>query len=71
MKSIRVLVADDSALMRQTLRRIIDAAPGLELVGVARDGEDAVTKARELRPMSSPWISTCPDWMAFQPCRSL
>src|SRR5689334_3031224 len=50
MNSIRVLVADDSALMRQTLRRVISAEPGMEVVGIARDGEDAVAKARELRP---------------------
>jgi len=50
MSLIRVLVADDSALMRQTLKRIISAEPGMELVGAARDGEDAVAKARELRP---------------------
>jgi two-component system chemotaxis response regulator CheB len=50
MSSIRVLVADDSALMRQTLKRMICAEPGLELAGTARDGEDAVVKARELRP---------------------
>jgi len=43
-------VADDSAMMRQTLRRIVDAEPGMELAGVARDGEDAVAKARELKP---------------------
>jgi two-component system chemotaxis response regulator CheB len=36
--------------MRQTLKRIIDAEPGVELAGLARDGEDAVAKARELRP---------------------
>jgi len=47
---IRVLVADDSALMRRTLRRIIEADPGLELVDTARDGEDVVQKARQLRP---------------------
>jgi two-component system chemotaxis response regulator CheB len=50
MSSIQVLVADDSALMRQTLKRIIQAEPGMELAGIARDGEDAVAKARELRP---------------------
>jgi len=50
MKKVRVLVADDSALMRQTLKRIIGDSPDLELVGLARDGEDAVAKARELRP---------------------
>lgn len=50
MKLIRVLVADDSALMRQTLKRLISAEPGMEVSAVARDGEDAVAKARELRP---------------------
>jgi len=50
MKKIRVLVADDSALMRQTFKRIITDSADLELVGLARDGEDVVLKARELRP---------------------
>ncbi|MDX2194572.1 MAG: chemotaxis response regulator protein-glutamate methylesterase [Gemmatimonadales bacterium] len=47
---VRVLIADDSALMRQTLRRVLERAGGFELLGTARDGEDAVAKARELRP---------------------
>jgi two-component system chemotaxis response regulator CheB len=50
MAAIRVLVADDSALMRQTMKRIIATSGDLELVGLARDGEDAIAKARELRP---------------------
>jgi two-component system chemotaxis response regulator CheB len=50
MGRIRVLVADDSALMRQTIKRIIGESADLDLAGVARDGEDAVAKARELRP---------------------
>lgn len=50
MKNIRVMVVDDSALMRQVLKRIIDTAPGLEFAGYARDGEDALVKAREWRP---------------------
>ena len=47
---IRVLIADDSALMRQKLRQIIEADPQFEVIGAARDGEDAIAKARELRP---------------------
>jgi two-component system chemotaxis response regulator CheB len=50
MNRIRVLVADDSALMRQTFKRIISDSADLDLVGLARDGEDAVAKARDLRP---------------------
>jgi two-component system chemotaxis response regulator CheB len=49
-RKVRVLVADDSALMRRTLSAIIDADPDLTVIGTARDGEDAVNKARELRP---------------------
>jgi two-component system chemotaxis response regulator CheB len=36
--------------MRQTFKRIIAASADFDLVGLARDGEDAVAKARELRP---------------------
>ena len=50
MSRIRVLVADDSALMRQTLKQIIATSDDFDLVGLARDGEDAIAKARELRP---------------------
>jgi two-component system chemotaxis response regulator CheB len=50
MKRIRVLVADDSALMRQTLKHVIAGSNDFDLVGFARDGEDAIAKARELRP---------------------
>ncbi len=49
-KRVRVLAVDDSALMRRTLRRIIEADPELELLDTARDGADAIAKARELRP---------------------
>jgi two-component system chemotaxis response regulator CheB len=50
MGRIRVLLADDSALVRQTLKRIIAASSDFELVGTARDGQDAFAKARDLRP---------------------
>ncbi|HWP97548.1 MAG TPA: chemotaxis-specific protein-glutamate methyltransferase CheB [Syntrophomonadaceae bacterium] len=47
---IKVLIADDSALMRKTLKRILEADPEIEVIGGARDGEDVVVKARELMP---------------------
>lgn len=50
MNKTRVLICDDSALMRTSLKRLIEADPDLSVVGAARDGEDAVAKARELRP---------------------
>ena len=43
-------MADDSALMRRTLRHLLESEPDFELVGTARDGEDVLQKARELKP---------------------
>lgn len=50
MPKIRVLVADDSALMRKTLKSLIESDPSLVVIDTARDGEDAVQKARKLQP---------------------
>lgn len=50
MKKFGVLIADDSALMRRVLKKIIDEDDRLFVAGTARDGEDAIIKARELRP---------------------
>ena len=36
--------------MRRSLRKIVESDPGLQVAGTARDGEDSVAKARELRP---------------------
>jgi DNA-binding NarL/FixJ family response regulator len=46
----RVLVADDQALVRVGLRKILESEPGTEVVGEAQDGEDAIEAARRLRP---------------------
>jgi two-component system, chemotaxis family, protein-glutamate methylesterase/glutaminase len=49
-KATRVLIVDDSAFARKVLRDVLQGAPGIEVVGVARDGLDALTKIEELDP---------------------
>ena len=46
----RVLVADDQDIVRAGLTMILDAQPGIEVVGQAADGREAVALARRLRP---------------------
>jgi DNA-binding NarL/FixJ family response regulator len=47
--SIRVIVADDQALVRDGLVALLEVAPDIEVVGQAEDGEQAVALARRLR----------------------
>lgn len=48
--TIKVLIADDQTLIRSGLRAIIGSEPGMEVVGEASDGADAVEAVRRLRP---------------------
>jgi DNA-binding NarL/FixJ family response regulator len=47
---IRVVLADDQALVRAGLRLLLDAEPEVEVVGEAEDGEQAVALVAETRP---------------------
>ncbi len=48
--SIRLLIADDHALVRSGLRSMLEREPGIEIVGEARNGREAVELCRSLRP---------------------
>jgi DNA-binding NarL/FixJ family response regulator len=48
--TVRVLLADDQALLRLAFKVIIDSAPDLEVVGEASTGREAVQLARRTRP---------------------
>ncbi len=49
-KSIRVIIADDHAVVREGLGAILSAQPDLVLVGVAANGAEAVSLAHSLKP---------------------
>jgi DNA-binding NarL/FixJ family response regulator len=48
--TIRILIADDEELVRTGLQMVLRAEAGLEVVGEARDGEEAVVLAKRLQP---------------------
>jgi DNA-binding NarL/FixJ family response regulator len=48
--AIRLLIADDHEIVRRGLAMVLRLEPGFELVGEARDGAEAVQKARDLCP---------------------
>lgn len=49
-QKIRILIADDHAIVREGLRALFATEPGLELVAEAVDGVEAVNKVRALNP---------------------
>jgi two-component system chemotaxis response regulator CheB len=50
MSIVRVLVVDDSAYVRKVFKEILSRSPFIEVVGTARDGEEALDLVEELRP---------------------
>ncbi len=47
---IRILLADDHAILRQGLRRMLEEQAGFEVIGEAADGFEAIDRVRELKP---------------------
>jgi two-component system chemotaxis response regulator CheB len=50
MELIRTLIVDDSAFVRKTVREILSRIPQIDVVGMARNGEDALEMVEELKP---------------------
>lgn len=50
MNTVRVLIADDNAVVRMGLSQIMEALPDLELVGAAENGQEAIDVAQEAQP---------------------
>ena len=48
--SVRLLICDDHAIVRKGLRALLATRPGIEVVGEAADGQQAIELAQDLRP---------------------
>ena len=66
---IRILLADDHALVRQGFRMILSAQPDMEIVGEAGDGREAVTLAEKLKPDVVLMDVTMPDLNGIEATR--
>ena len=75
MSNLRILIADDHALVRQGLRSVLEAQPGWSVCGEAQDGREAVKLGLKLRPDIFLLDVTMPELngldAARQICRSL
>lgn len=49
-KKIKILIADDHALMRMGLKALLETQPDIETIGEASDGDEALRKARKFLP---------------------
>jgi two-component system chemotaxis response regulator CheB len=47
---LRVLIVDDSAYVRKVIKQMLSRSPFIDVVGTARDGEEALARVQELHP---------------------
>jgi DNA-binding NarL/FixJ family response regulator len=66
-----VLVVDDQATYRAAMREIVEATPGLELMGEAESGEAAVAAAAELSPQVVLMDKRMPGMGGLAACRAI
>lgn len=70
-QKIRVMLADDHAVLRAGLRALLNAEPDIEVVGEAADGEEAIALAERLKPDVVVMDITMPRMDGLQATRRL
>jgi len=60
LKRIRILIADDHALVRAGIRALLEKQPNMEVVAEASNGREAIEFVRQLQP----------DVVLMDPCRT-
>ena len=54
-KKIRVLVVDDSAIIRRAITQVVEETPDIEIAALAVDGKEAIRSISNSSRMSSRW----------------
>jgi DNA-binding NarL/FixJ family response regulator len=65
---ITVLLADDHSLVRKGFRRLLEDEPGIQVVGEASDGSEAIHIAQELKPQVIVMDMSMPGLNGIQAC---
>src|SRR5262249_58268126 len=68
---IRIILADDHAVMRTGLRLVLQQQEGFEVVGEASDGREAVTMAESLKPDVAVLDITMPNLNGIEAARQI
>ncbi|MBC8509272.1 MAG: chemotaxis response regulator protein-glutamate methylesterase [Chloroflexi bacterium] len=68
---IRVLIVDDSPTLRQLIRMVLESDPDLQVVGEARNGQDAVVLCHKLQPSIITMDIRMPKMNGFQAIRQI
>lgn len=66
---IKLLIVDDSTFMRVKIRNLLESEPEIKIVGIARDGRDAVKKTLILKPDVITMdinMPVCPTYLALK-----
>src|SRR5207302_7353000 len=69
--TIRVLLADDHAMMRDGLKALLSASPGISVIAEVSNGGDAVRRAQELKPDVVLMDIAMPDLNGIEAARML
>jgi DNA-binding NarL/FixJ family response regulator len=69
--TVRILVVDDHPTIMEMVKQILNAHPGFEVVGEARDGQQAVTLADALKPDVVVINVTMPKMSGFEAARHI
>ena len=64
--SVRILIADDHAIVREGIRRVLESRPDWQICGEAANGQEAVRMALELQPDVTVMDVTMPVMSGFE-----
>jgi two-component system response regulator NreC len=71
MSKIKLILVDDHAVVRSGLRMLLEAQPGIEIVGEAETGSEALKKVKSLRPDIVLMDITMPDMNGIEATRRI